>query len=127
MSGGIEDIAKTWLRDPPWQIVFKHTFDVLEDYVSYVLIAIGAISLSVRLLTTLGTGDVTCIVTGVGYNNTHGEDLDPYPSGGTLGMISYASTDESCIRAALSIFMEYMPYIVLLQSLILGTTETRHL
>ena len=55
---GIEDVAKSWLVDPAWQKVFKHTLDVLEDYVCYILITIGALTLSVRLLTTLNTGDV---------------------------------------------------------------------
>ncbi len=54
----IEEVAKSWLVDPAWQKVFKHTLDVIEDYVCYVLVAIGAIALSVRLLTTLSTGDL---------------------------------------------------------------------
>ena len=36
---GIEDVAKNWLVDPVWQKVFKHTVDVFEDYVSYVLVS----------------------------------------------------------------------------------------
>ena len=55
---GIEDVAKSWLVDQPWQKVFKHTLDVLEDYVSYILITVGALALSVRLLTTVSTGDL---------------------------------------------------------------------
>jgi hypothetical protein len=54
----IEAVAQNWLVDPPWQKVFKHTFNVLEDYVTYVLISVGAVSLSIRLLTTLATGDL---------------------------------------------------------------------
>jgi hypothetical protein len=38
--------------------VFKHTFDVIVDYVTYILVAIGGVTLSVRLLTTLSTGDL---------------------------------------------------------------------
>ncbi len=49
------------MADPPWQRVFKHTFDVIEDYVTYMLIAVGGIALSVRLLTTLATGDLVRI------------------------------------------------------------------
>jgi hypothetical protein len=30
MGDGIGDVAKSWLADPPWQKVFKHTFDVIE-------------------------------------------------------------------------------------------------
>ena len=35
---GIEQIATSWLSDPPWQKVFKHTVDVVEDYISYILV-----------------------------------------------------------------------------------------
>ena len=35
---GIEEVAKSWLLDPAWQKVFKHTVDVLEDYISYLLV-----------------------------------------------------------------------------------------
>ena len=35
---GIEQIAKSWLSDPPWQKVFKHTVDVVADYISYILV-----------------------------------------------------------------------------------------
>ena len=114
-------MAKTWLADPQWIKVFKHTFDVLEDYVSYILITVGAISLSVRLLTTLGSGDLMCIIIGVENDTSTG--LGPYVSGGTLGMINYAQTDEACIREVFSPFMEYLPYIMLLQTLLLVVVE----
>ena len=58
MGDSLGDIAKSWLADPPWQKVFKHTFDVIVDYVTYILVAIGGVALSVRLLTTLSTGDL---------------------------------------------------------------------
>ena len=81
-----------------WQKVFKHTFDVIEDYVCYVLVTVGAIALSVRLLTTLASGDLMCIIVGVvNASEPHG-GLGPYPPGGTLGMLGYAQTDETCIR-----------------------------
>ena len=38
---GIEEVAKSWLLDPAWQKVFKHTVDVLEDYVSYLLVRLN--------------------------------------------------------------------------------------
>ena len=69
MGSSLEEVAKNWLVDPAWQKVFKHTFDVIEDYVSYILVAVGAISLSVRLLTTLSSGDLVCIVIGGCCNN----------------------------------------------------------
>ena len=44
MGDSLGDIAKSWLADPPWQKVFKHTFDVIVDYVTYILVAIGGLS-----------------------------------------------------------------------------------
>ncbi|XP_071746019.1 uncharacterized protein [Lepeophtheirus salmonis] len=117
----IGSVAKSWLMDPPWQKVFKHTFDVIEDYISYALITGGTIFLSVRLLSTLGTGDLNCVILGV-ENGTLG-GINPYPSGGTSGLLSYASNDEECIRTIYSKFMEYMPYILLIQTLILVIVE----
>ena len=35
---GVEQIATSWLSDPPWQKVFKHTVDVVADYISYILV-----------------------------------------------------------------------------------------
>jgi hypothetical protein len=61
MGDSLGDIAKSWLADPPWQRVFKHTFDVIVDYVTYILVAIGGVALSVRLLTTLSTGDLVLL------------------------------------------------------------------
>ncbi|CAB4068164.1 unnamed protein product [Lepeophtheirus salmonis] len=96
--------VKAWLTDAPWQKVFKHTFDVLEDYICYSLITVGTIFLSVRLLSTLGSGELNCVILGV-ENGTLGE-IDPYPSGGTFGLLSYAFNDEKCIRTVYSKFME---------------------
>ena len=64
MSSSLEEVARAWLVDPAWQKVFKHTVDVIEDYVAYILVAVGTIALSVRLLTTLGFGDLVCIIIG---------------------------------------------------------------
>ena len=102
--------------------MFKNTWDVIEDYVSYVLISVGAISLSVRLLTTLGTGDVSCIITGAsseGVNISSISGLGPYPRGGATAMVNYAQTHPNCIRAVFTSLGEYLPYIMLLETLIL--------
>lgn len=40
MGDGLGEVAKSWLADPPWQKVFKHTFDVIEDYVNYILVEV---------------------------------------------------------------------------------------
>ena len=55
---GIEDVARSWLLDPPWQRVFKHSLDVAQDYAAAIMVAVGAVALSVRLLSTLGSGDL---------------------------------------------------------------------
>ena len=60
----MEEVVVSWLVDPSWQKVFKHTFDVIKDYVTYSLVATGMVSLSVRLLTTLSSGDLVCIIIG---------------------------------------------------------------
>ena len=49
--------------------------------------------------------------------NSSNRDLGPYSAGGTLGMISYAQTDQKCINAVYSPFMEYLPYIMLVQTM----------
>jgi len=46
MGDGLGEVAKSWLADPPWQKVFKHTFDVIEDYVNYILVSDAFIYLS---------------------------------------------------------------------------------
>ena len=65
MSGAIEELAKKWITEPTYQKVFKHTADVVEDYFCYVLVALGAIALSVRFLSSMGSGEAICIVQGV--------------------------------------------------------------
>jgi hypothetical protein len=61
---------------------------------------------------------------GVQYNGTSNtRTIDPYPSGGTLGMLAYAQTNETCIRNILSTFMEYLPFIILLETLTLIVVE----
>ena len=51
MSGGIEEVAKSWLSDPPWIKVFKHTVDVIEDYISYILVRIHDLSKHIHVQT----------------------------------------------------------------------------
>lgn len=123
MGESLSEVAKNWLTDPSWQKVFKHTTDVLEDYVSYILVAVGTVALSVRLLSTLGTGDLVCVIMGVEVAGNKTIDLGPYPSGGTLGLLTYAQTEEACIRSVFTPFMEYLPYVMLLQTLILVVVE----
>ena len=61
---------------------------------------------------------------GVQYNGTSSSlGIDPYPSGGTLGMLGYAQNDYQCIRGILTYFMDYLPFILLLQSISLIVIE----
>jgi len=46
MSDSIEGVVKSWLIDPNWQKVFKHTFDVFQDYISYILVKLKVTILS---------------------------------------------------------------------------------
>ena len=91
----MEDILSAWLNDPPWVRVFKHTFDVVSDYVSYGLATVGAIAMSVRLLTTLSSGDLVCIL--IGVENGTRNDLGPYFVDGGDGMLTYAQTEQGCV------------------------------
>ena len=95
---------------------------MFEDYVTYLLIAVGTIALSVRVLTTLGSGDVQCILLLV--NSTLSEaELGPYPSGNTLGLLSYAQTGTECSTAVFTWFWQYLPYIMLIQTICLIVIE----
>jgi hypothetical protein len=42
MGDGIGDVAKSWLADPPWQKVFKHTFDVVTISSTFVFVSDAA-------------------------------------------------------------------------------------
>ena len=60
---------------------------------------------------------------GIQYNGTTTLGIDPYPGGGTLGMLGYAQNDEGCIRSILSPFMDYLPFVLLMQALTLIIVE----
>ena len=63
------------------------------------------------------------MILAVEHQNLSVADLGPYVSGGTLGLINYANTDANCINSVFSKFLEYLPYIMLGQTLILIITE----
>ena len=71
-----------------------------------------------RLLTTMGTGDLTCIILAVEMSGNK-----TLPSGGTLGLINFANTESQCIMKVFNRFIEYLPYIMLFQTLILVFAE----
>ena len=60
---------------------------------------------------------------GVAGEDSKPGSLDPYPSGSAMGFINYASTDPACIKSVFSPFMEYLPYIMLVQTLVLVVVE----
>ena len=63
------------------------------------------------------------MILAVEHQNLTVDDLGPYVSGGTLGILTYANTDANCINAVFNKFLEYLPYIMLGQTLILIITE----
>ena len=103
-----EAAARDWLSDPPWNKLFKNSFDVIEDQINrgqelllnssilifcLGLVALAAISLAVRFLANLPAGDLLCIV--VGVNST---DLSYSSLAGPFhaSLAAYASQDSGC-------------------------------
>ena len=130
MSDQLQSAATICLSDPPYYSVFKHTLDLVGDYVSYGLVTVGALSLSVRystdaqnlshttlhrFLTTLGSGDITCFLTGVENSSQHGGELGPFPGSMGYPMVGYANYHKECIDSVLTPFYQYLPYAMLLQ------------
>ena len=66
----------------------------------------------------MGTGDLTCIILAVEMSGNK-----TLPSGGTLGLINFANTESKCITQVFNRFIEYLPYIMLFQTLILVFAE----
>ena len=89
---------------------------------TYLLIAAGTIALSVRVLTTLGSGDVSCVLLLVNSTLSDAE-LGPYPSGNTLGLISYAQTSHECSTTVFTWFWQYLPYLMLIQTFLIIVIE----
>ena len=118
MSGAIEDLAKKWISEPKYQKVFKHTADVVEDYFCYLLVALGAVALSVRFLSSMGTGEAICVITGLREENgtSSFDNLGPYPAGGTVSLVNYANFNQECVNTAMTGFMQYIPFVLLLQA-----------
>ncbi|XP_023323607.1 uncharacterized protein LOC111697737 isoform X2 [Eurytemora carolleeae] len=120
MAGAIEEAAKKFLVEAKYEKVFKHTFDVIEDYLNSALLAVGAIALSVRFLSAMGTGDSVCVLLGVQYENATAGDKDdnilfPYPSSIAVALTNYANFHEDCVNASVTIFMQWAPYVILIE------------
>ena len=117
MSGAIEDLAKKWITEPKYQKVFKHTADVVEDYFCYLLVALGAVGLSVRFLSSMGTGEAICVIAGLKeVNGTSLDNLGPYPAGGTLSIVNFANFNQKCVDVAMTGFMQYLPFVLFLEA-----------
>ena len=111
-------LLEKWMTEPAYQRVFKHTADVLEDYLCYFLISLSAVALSVRFLSSMGTGEVVCILAGVqsSHSNSTAEPLAGLPPGSTLALVNYANFNQDCVDRALTGFMQFLPFLLLLQA-----------
>ena len=62
-------------------------------------------------------------IPGVKHNTSQDEDLGPYPSGSTNQLITYANHNKACSEAALTEFLQYLPFILLLQAVAIILVE----
>ena len=49
-------------------------------------------------------------------SNDTDKDLGPYPGGATISMVNYANFNQDCVDTAMTPFMQYLPFILLLQA-----------
>lgn len=57
------------------------------------------------------------LYSGVKSINGTEKDLGPYPGGATLSMVNYAQFYEGCIDAAMSMFLQHLPFIIIVQAI----------
>ena len=92
----LESAARDWLSDPPWNKLFKNSWDVIEDQLNRGLVAVAAISLAVRFLANLPSGDLLCIVIGTNVTDLEFKSLaGPFHA----SLAAYASQDPGCHAA----------------------------
>lgn len=92
----LESAARDWLSDPPWNKLFKNSWDVVEDQLNRGMVAVAAISLAVRFLANLPSGDLLCIVIGTNVTDLEFNSLaGPFHA----SLAAYASQDPRCHRA----------------------------
>ena len=53
---------------------------------------------------------------GVSSNNASSKDLGPYPAGATLSLVNFANFNQDCIDVALTLYMQYLPFVLLIQA-----------
>jgi len=126
MATSLEAAAREWLSDPPWNRVFKNSFDVIEDQVNKGLVALAAIALAVRFLANLPSGDLLCIVVAVNGSLDFNSLAGPFHA----SLSSYAAQDPACHDAVfyspylkVTGFVMYGPVIIMLQALVLIGVE----
>ena len=56
------------------------------------------------------------LIPGVKSSNDTEKDLGPYPGGATPSMVNYANFNQVCVDTAMTPFMQYLPFILLLQA-----------
>ena len=96
----LEAAARDWLTDPAWNKLFKNIFDVAEDLICRGLVALAAISLAVRLIANLPSGDLLCIVIGfTTANGTFISDVREVAGPWHTTLTAYAAQDPSCYEA----------------------------
>ena len=133
----LEATAKDWLHDPPWNKLFKNSFDVVEDQINKALLALATIGLAVRFLANLPTGDLLCIVVGVRSNSSNANgtfpDLKTMAGPAHASLAAYAAQDPDCHESVFSNdpnlhpgsaeFIQYSPVILMIQVIFLIATE----
>ena len=95
----LEAAARDWLTDPAWNKLFKNIFDIAEDQICRGLVALAAISLAVRFLANLPSGDLLCIVIGFDINGTFGSDVRDLAGPWHATLTAYAAQDPGCYEA----------------------------
>jgi len=111
----LEGWARAWLVEPKYVTVFKPTMDVVKDYLCTGLVVLASIVLAVNLALSLGSGPIVCFLTeGVSdQNKTVKLDVPP-PAMASL--VNYANFHQGCAEASLTLFMQYLPFVFLLQA-----------
>ena len=128
----LEATARDWLYDPPWNKLFKNSFDVVEDQINKSLLALATIGLAVRFLANLPSGDLLCIVVGVQSNGSF-PDMKTMAGPAHASLAAYAAQDPDChesvfrndpnLHTGSAEFIQYSPVILMVQVIILIATE----
>lgn len=130
----LEATAKDWLHDPPWNKLFKNSFDVVEDQINKALLALATIGLAVRFLANLPTGDLLCIVVGLEQSeNGTFPDIKTMAGPAHATLAAYAAQDPDChesvfkndpnLHPGSAEFIQYSPVILMIQVIFLIATE----